>query len=162
MHWAQRRGKGASETELQVWDLETESLLRTIWLAKVFLDLRRKRNWEVKCHISQRSLTFSFCRKKYYICSRFSHFFIWQLRYWHPEGSCLLDVYLSRKHLPSIYCAFGTFLSHGKYSEESQVPAIMYWYPHYEERTINKEANAFKSNTQLQVQKKKRMSQEMN
>ena len=47
-----------------------------------------------------------------------------------------------------------------KYSEEGQVPNIMDWHHHCEERRINKRANTFKPNCQLQVQKKKKKKAE--
>ena len=46
-----------------------------------------------------------------------------------------------------------------KYSEESQVPNIMDWHHHCEERRMNKMVSTFKPNCQLQVQKEKKKAE---
>lgn len=110
MHWAQRRGKWAAETELRVWDLRQGFCSRQSGqIVSRFEEKKKTKMTSQKLDVSE-VIAFSLCRKMLYL-PIFSHFLlIWQLWYWYLEQPWLRFVYLCRKYLLNIYYGLGTFL----------------------------------------------------
>ena len=153
MHWAQRRGKWAAETELRVWDPRQGFCSRQSGqIVSGFEEKKKTKMTSQKLDVSE-VIAFSLCRKMLYL-PIFSHFLLmWQLWCW----ATLTQICLLMEKIFAQYILWSrNFSKDHKYREGSQVPNIMDWHHHCEERRINKRADTFKSNTQLQVQKKER------
>ena len=110
MHWAQRRGKWAAETELRVWDPRQGFCSRQSGQIVSRFEEKKKTKMTSQMLDVSEVIAFSLCRKMQYL-PIFSHFLlIWQLWYWYLEQPWLRFVYLCRKYLLNIYYALGTFL----------------------------------------------------